>query len=223
MDKKEYLNEERYQKNKKKIIAVALIILTVGILIGGSLIVTGLRKQKEINSRYSDESKLSISDQLLIEKQNLETKKSELEAKGIKYDRFAEYTDGETYELKIITEILDPSFSYFKFDEYKNNSITSKYCSLKTQLENISNNFNKSFDSSKYIPFYMFGGFIIITSCMIAVSIFMFAKRREITAFTTQQVMPVAQEGIEKMAPSVGNAAKEIAKGIKEGLNSDKE
>lgn len=66
----------------------------------------------------------------------------------------------------------------------------------------------------------------------------MITKRREITAFTMQQVMPVAQEGIEKMtptmtnaakemaeqmAPTIGNVAKEIAKGIKEGLDDKKE
>lgn len=49
------------------------------------------------------------------------------------------------------------------------------------------------------------------------------AHRREITAYTTQQVMPIAQEGIQKMAPTVGSAigtiGKELAKGIKEGIN----
>ena len=54
----------------------------------------------------------------------------------------------------------------------------------------------------------------------IAGGIVMFiAHRREITAYTTQQVMPIAKEGIEKMTPTVGNAVKEIAKGIKEGMN----
>lgn len=53
---------------------------------------------------------------------------------------------------------------------------------------------------------------------------FFIGNRREITAYTTQQVMPVAQEGIEKMAPTIGNAAGEIAKGIKKGINeADKE
>ena len=46
------------------------------------------------------------------------------------------------------------------------------------------------------------------------------AHRREIVTFTTQQVMPVAKEGIEKMAPTAGVVAKEVTKGIKEGLNS---
>ena len=64
----------------------------------------------------------------------------------------------------------------------------------------------------------MFGGFIIVASGMIALSIYLFGKRREITAFTTQQVMPVAQEGIEKMAPTIGNAAGSIAEGITKGI-----
>lgn len=59
------------------------------------------------------------------------------------------------------------------------------------------------------------------------------AHRREITAYTTQQVMPVAKEGIEEMAPTInkaseamapaaGKIAKEVTKGIKEGLKEEK-
>ncbi|MBQ6323589.1 MAG: hypothetical protein IJI22_02015 [Bacilli bacterium] len=44
---------------------------------------------------------------------------------------------------------------------------------------------------------------------------------REINAYMTQQRMPVAKEGVEKMAPSMGVAAKEIAKGVKEGLKEE--
>lgn len=54
---------------------------------------------------------------------------------------------------------------------------------------------------------------------------FLIGNRREIMSYTTQQVMPVAQEGIEKMAPTIGKAsgeiAKGIAKGIKEGLKDE--
>lgn len=49
---------------------------------------------------------------------------------------------------------------------------------------------------------------------------------REISAYMAQQQMPITQENIEKMAPSVGKAAgtvsKEIVKGIKEEMD-DKE
>ena len=33
--------------------------------------------------------------------------------------------------------------------------------------------------------------------------------------------MPIAKEGIDEMAPTIGNAAKEIAKGIKKGLKDE--
>ena len=58
---------------------------------------------------------------------------------------------------------------------------------------------------------------------MISGSIFMSTKQRGLLAYHAQQIRPVAQEGIEKMAPSAGVAAKEIAKGIKEGLKDDEE
>lgn len=49
----------------------------------------------------------------------------------------------------------------------------------------------------------------------------MLGKGREISAFFAQQQMPVAKEGIEEMAPTMGKAAKEITKGIKEGLKDE--
>ena len=73
----------------------------------------------------------------------------------------------------------------------------------------------------------------MIASCMIGGFVFTISKRREMMAFSMQQVMPVAQEGMEKMeptlskvgsrmmknmAPAYGEMAKEISKGIKEGL-----
>ena len=65
------------------------------------------------------------------------------------------------------------------------------------------------------------GGFILFASLMVALSLLLIAKRREIMAFQVQQVAPVAKEGVEKATPVVGRAAgsiaKEIAKGIKEG------
>ena len=59
-------------------------------------------------------------------------------------------------------------------------------------------------------------------SCFIGLVLrFIIGNQRQITAYFTQQAMPVAKEGMEKMAPSAGVAAKEIAKGIKEGLKDE--
>ena len=299
-EKKEFLTEENYERGKKKLKMIAIIVLVIGLLIGGSLITVGILKQSKTNSNYSEDTikklqndieaeKVSLEtkktelkgkrdEALRVEKQNLENKKQELISKGIKYDNSTKYDDGESYDLKVITNALDPSFNYCAFDEYENNVITrdycllssnkdedsiainviervlsiefnycvgdtknnmytSRYCSLVSQL-NDKSDFNKEFDSYDSIPFYIIGGFIIIASCMFAGSIYMTTKQREILAFHTQQVMPVAQEGIEKMAPTIGKAgasitkemapaygeiAKEISKGIKEGLKNDDE
>lgn len=273
--KKEFLTEENYERGKKKIKTIALIILIVGVLIGGSLIVTGLVKQGQTNSQYSEESKNNKKEQLEqekkqltqdldAEKQNLLTSKTTLENKikpvedeikklerektdvfmnGGFSDRYYEIEDkiedlkestkSDENSLSVIEDALDESFDHCSFSEAKNNTYTSKYCSLKNQvakkdaeiagLDSEFSDLNKEFNSFDSIPFYMIGGFIIVASGMISFAIYMFAKRREIMAFTAQQVMPVAQEGIEKMAPTVGNAmgtiGKGIAKGIKEGIN----
>ena len=69
---------------------------------------------------------------------------------------------------------------------------------------------------------FALGGFLNVFGLFVtSIGIMMtfMAHRREITAFTTQQVMPVAKEGINEMAPTIGNAAGEIAKEIKKGIN----
>lgn len=48
------------------------------------------------------------------------------------------------------------------------------------------------------------------------------AHGREIKSFATQQAMPIAQEGIEKMTPTVSNAAESISKGVAKGIAEGK-
>lgn len=196
MSENKYLNEEKYQKAEKSITLIAILVLVIGLGIGGFLIYKGIAKP---GTSKVEELKVV-----------LETKKSELESKGVKFSEFSKYSDGEAYDLKIITKALDPSFNNCAFDEYKNNSITKEYCAAK--------NGTGEFAS---IGSIMIGAFICIATCMISSFIFMIAKRRHILAFQAQQVMPVAKEGINEMAPTIGNVAGEIAKGIKKGLKDD--
>lgn len=120
---------------------------------------------------------------------------------------------------------MDPSFSHCSFEEYKDNPLTKDYCAAKNEVS--------EFASTGFI---MLGVFICIVTCMIAGSILAFAKRRHILAFGAQQIIPVATEAAEKVAltlgkvkasivkevaPAYGNVAKEISKGIKEGLKDD--
>ena len=236
MDRNELLNEERFQSTKKKISKASIVVLLVGILIGGSLIGLGIVNKSKIAKRFSDANIKNVEEKVLAEKEKLEAKRIELTDKGITYNSFTKYTDGEDYDLKIITNVLDPSSSGCVFDEYKNNSLTSEYCLLQSELKYIKDSSNVNWHSEEYIPFFAIGGFITFTFGMISLVLFSASKQREILAYQAQQVMPVAQEGIEKMAPTIGKAsatiakemapvygelAKEISKGIKDGLKGE--
>lgn len=230
------ISEERYHKSNQKIKLVAIIVLVVGLLLGGGLITVGIINSNNINKEYSNENKINVENELSNEKLIIERKISDLKEKGIVYDSFAKYTDGEKYDLKIMTNALDPSFDYCSFKEYVKNSLTSKYCSLRNKTEELDSDFNRSFDSYKVIPFFMFGGFIIIVALMISGSIFLITKRRSFLAYGVSQVLPIAEEGMEKIAPTISNVAtkitkdmapvygevaREISKGIKEGLKDE--
>lgn len=261
VEKKEYLNEENYQNGKKKLIRIALIILIVGLLLGGSIIVIGISKQARVYSEHSDEHIVDLSGLLEVERQNIIATRTVLEAKiepiekqikDLQREPFTGFDDAyyarqdrieeleksiaeDKKTISVINEVLANANHACSFDG-KTNTITSEYCALNSELNDAGSNFDKDFDSFNSIPFYIIGAFIIIASGMISGSIYMIAKRREILAFSAQQVMPVAQEGIEKMAPTIGkagasiakemapaygNIAKEISKGIKEGMKGE--
>lgn len=70
------------------------------------------------------------------------------------------------------------------------------------------------------IGIFALGGFVDLIGFGLTVAggiLLLVAHRREITAFTTQQVMPVAEEGIEKITPTIANAAESISKSITKG------
>ena len=215
-EKEEFLNENRYKKTKSKIIIVALIVFLIGVCLGGFLIGTGIKKHNEVKQKeLSKRSEASIESEIDELNSNLAT----LNAKH--NQEFQKNGFSEEY-YKIGNEI---------------DKIRKKVTNLENEIRSLKSGYGTVANMQKYLPFYIFGGFTIFLTLMISGSIYMIAKRREIMAFTAQQVMPVAQEGIEKMAPTVGKAgaevmkdvapamgeiAKEVAKGIKDAKEDDK-
>lgn len=240
--KKEFLNEENYQQTKKKLLKISLTVLIIGIVIGLSLIIAGVvlsnnAKGFNIDLNPEQEKNETIRTESVVQSE-LDEVESQIDAIDIEINRL------KNEQMKIFKEDMGFSDRYYAKDEeillkeQERTKLRKSKQKLDSELREIQSNnnsgetdvfegiFNTASDGiskAKYIPLYMFGAFIIISSCMISFAIYMFAKRREITAFTVQQTMPLAQEGIEKMAPTVGNAVgtigKGIAKGIKEGLN----
>ncbi len=246
MEKKEYLTETNYEKGKKTLKLISLIVLIGGLLIGGSLITAGIVKsnnvKKNVNEAMDDLSNTSNNsraekdiqkdiDDTKREMDNLESEISSLETKKFQIfmednglsDRYA------TIESEIKTKENELSDLKDKYNKY-----TSELYETQSGLGGLTQNGGKIFDTVTNKVFrggfsaidatalYIFGGFIIVVSCIISLAIYLFARRREVLAFTTQQVMPITQEKIDKMAPTVGNAASELAKGIRKGWEEGK-
>lgn len=116
------------------------------------------------------------------------------------------------------------------FDKVGSNAINNfNSMDQNTVINEAQNTFNSTKDTAKEmfgsVGLFALGGFLnfIGFALTIAGGVVMFiAHRREITAYTTQQVMPVAQEGIEKITPTVANAAGSIAQSISKGIQEGK-
>lgn len=216
MNNKEYLNEEKYQKTSKKLFYIGIGIIALGIVIALYIIITNL-----ITTDKNDKpNKEKLQQQLNQLKTKLETRYEELESNGVKISW--NYRDKDGYEMYLIDEALEPTTSPCNsIAGDSNNETVKEYCNIKEQIYDLDNSFDDFDDNTFLID--ISPAFIILMPCLAFGTMFILsAKRREITAFQVQQVMPVAQEGIEKMSPTMGNAAKEIAKGVKEGMKDDK-
>lgn len=224
MEKKELLNEENYEKTKKKITTISLIILIVALLIGSTLIALGVIKT---NTSKKDAEKVN-QERYNASEQRLKEIASEKESLNLQYDAKNQECDS-----------LDMSAKdwYSKVNQCRRDAsaISSKITNLESEEFKLNNNYDKV-EAKNYIPLSVFGGVIIFIGGMISLSIYLIAKKRDISAFAIQQSMPLAQEAIEKMAPTIGEAGKtvidkvgpsmgsaagSIAKGIKDGLKDE--
>jgi len=227
MEKKEYLSEQNYQRAKKKITKISLIILIIGLVIGIGLIIGGVVSQsnakKTNKERYDEAYKLSQEkvDAANARLDEIENQKNDL---------------NETIQTKQYAcdslNMMDPNWFADKTKcQGEVSSLKSELSELEMEEFQLSNaDYTVYYDKvspMKYIIFYILGGIVIFASSSVAGVIYLIAKRREITAFAVQQTMPLAQEGIEKMSPTIGNAVgtigKDLAKGITEGIKQGKE
>ena len=74
---------------------------------------------------------------------------------------------------------------------------------------------------SKYGPICGVLGVLSFGLFGIGILCFNSSHSRQMSAYMMQQHMPLSQEYMKKMSPTMGTAAKEIAKGVKEGLADD--
>ena len=183
-----YLNEERYQSMKKKIILIATIVLVVGLVLSATLLGLGFNKKSNPKDTSQYEAQIATLKQEIV--------------------------------------LLDEQIH----NEFMNNGFSSLYYSLDSQRDakfdeqrDIERKvWNIEHDSS-YVGFFAGGIVVLVLTLGVSGGLYFYAYRRSIMAFGVQQTMPIAQEGMEAIAPSLGKVTEEITKGISRGKNKDKE
>jgi len=208
-EKKEYLNENKYQKTSNNLFYVGVALIILGIILFLLIFIP------KINSG-TNTNKNKLEQELKQLKPSLENRYAQLKANGATESN--DYKNKDGYEMKLIDIALNPTYEKCEHSSvYSDNNTTHEYCKIKSQLYDANHFFaNGGIIFSlvtalmALMPCLAIGGILIITS-----------KRRNIMAYTMQQTIPVAQEGIEKMAPVYGKIAKEIGKGIREGMKEE--
>ena len=230
-EKKEYLTEENYEKAKKKLTKLSLIVLIVGLIIGITLISIGVVK-KNNNAKENAERKHQATIEAAKKERENRRRLEEMEHEIESYEKIIDKQQEECDGIKMGTESwfqernkCDRQVSRLK---EKQSDLKMKMASLKSEMKiKDYTNVYTTIPPIKHLIFYYIGGFIILASCIISLNIYLISKRREIHAFGVQQTMPIKQETIEKMTPTVGDAAgtigKDIAKGVTEGIKEGKQ
>lgn len=112
------------------------------------------------------------------------------------------------------------------FDSF-NNSINNDdgeefVNSMKESATSVTDSSNDSFTS---VGLFALGGFVLSAGVVLlivgGVMAYM-AHRREITAYTTQQTMPIKKETINDITPTVADAAGTIAESVNQGFEESK-
>lgn len=116
------------------------------------------------------------------------------------------------------------------FDSF-NNSINNDYDgeafvnSMKESVTSVTSVTDSSNDSFTSIGLFALGGFVssagVVLLIVGGVMTYM-AHRREITAYTTQQTIPIKKETINDITPTVADAAGTVAKSVSQGFEEGK-
>ena len=226
MNSNEYLNEERYQKTNKKLFFIGIIIIIVGITAAMIILIP-----KVVNGTKNNKEQLQQKLNQL--KPSLEKRYQELKSNGV--NESWDYKNKDGYEMYLINIAMDPTYEKCEYSSgYSDNETTREYCKIKADLYDANNSF-----ANGRIMFSLVPALMLLMPCLgIGLMLIMTSKRRNIAAYYVQQTMPVAKEGIEKMAPTIGKVgssvakemapaygeiAKEVGKGLKEGMKDEEE
>ena len=223
----EYLNEEKYQSVKKGLVVLGVVVLLVSIICSYIfLLAPGLAKRKEATN-YAIPTEQESQNQIIAIEEKYEILEVELDEK---YDilekeiedKYTKEMDDEGWfeesnlkQEEILELTKDKAEESMDLESKKNTELIAVDSATdRTKFEQA----KITIEATKNLGFGVIG---IFFGLIVSASIFSAAFGRHIFAFQAQQVMPVAKEGIEKMSPTFGTVAKDVTKGIKEGLKDE--
>lgn len=230
----QYLNEENYKKINSKISLMSKAVFVLGLAIGISLISIGVVKKNDVkNENKRIESEIKEDAKKSLEKDNnsikeiekeielLKEKESSLEDeveklqddKNIAFEK--EHGFGSEYK-RIDKEISNKQNELFELKQQINEKDTEKF-RLNANLSSYDEGSirSKYYSKKKTEPMTVYacfglGGMAIFMGITFSLSGLLISKRREILAYQTQQMMPIAKEGLKEMGPTMGQAAGEM-------------
>lgn len=221
---KELLNEAKYQKTSKSLFYVGVGLIIIGITLFIVIFIPKITSTSKNNKEH-------LQQELNNLRPTLESRYANLKENGV--IESSDYKNKDGYEMRLIDIALDPTYGKCEHSSiYSDNNVTREYCKIKGELYDIDHSF-----SNGGILFSLVPALMALMPCIaIGGMLILISKRRSIIAYTMQQTMPVAEEGLEKIAPTIGKAgasiakevapvygeiAKEIGKGIKEGMKNE--
>lgn len=222
MEERKFLNEEQFQKNRKRLNRIAIAILIVGVIIGIGIFIFGKISDGSARTTETIEAEIKIEEERLRTvlaqvKESVKPITDEINANQFNFSKQIELKDSISEEMSLIKEVEN----YFKGIPALRKTETTKAQSLRDELTLLEMRYRTGFSSSKNIG--RIGAIAVVFMLSVGLSgmIFLLANRRSLLAYGAQSSVPVAKEVIEEVSPSIGKVAKEVTKGVKEGLNEE--
>lgn len=217
---KEYLNEKSYNNVKKGLVFIGILVILSGLIGGGFLIKKGFDNKEAVDKEWTDENIQAKIDNLQFEYTSLESQISTTANKITELER--QKTNESVHAFSVEWYTLEDEIKALKKEIEPTENKMKNVKSEISQLENTDIEFEKQFNSDKYIPLFVLGGIATLITLLIGAGILNNAYGRQILAWKAQQVMPIAQEGIEKMGPSIAKVVKDIKEEISEDEKDNK-
>ncbi len=216
-----HLNEKKYQKNRKKLNLISLIIIITSIILGGLVMYlgynfsTGLGADTSIVKLETD----NVKETVLTDGSIINTPTNKTEYDQAIADLEAKYADDNSFEAN-----RDKNFDLNRINSGYESFISTSGMkdSFNNSASQMTSGFNGIFKVISSIFFVIPGLIIMGIGLFIGGQLFLLANGRSIFAFFFQAGMPVAKEAGKELAPVFGNIAKHIADGVIQAKSSSK-